>query len=62
MLFFAIKLWVQIAHKFMIIFCHKLVPKICINLWQKIQKFFDSKENHKNTAFFCHKFMGTNCP
>ena len=40
MLFFAIKLWVQIAHKFMIIFCHKLVPKICINLWQKIQKFF----------------------
>ena len=38
--FFAIKLWVQIAHKFMIIFCHKLVPKICINLWQKIQKFF----------------------
>ena len=23
--FFAIKLWVQIAHKFMIIFCHKLM-------------------------------------
>ena len=23
--FFAINLWVQIAHKFMIIFCHKLM-------------------------------------
>ena len=33
--FFAINLWTQIAHKFMIIFGHKLMPKICINLWQK---------------------------
>ena len=29
---------------------------------KKYKNFFDSKENHKNTAFFCHKFMGTNCP
>ena len=33
--FFAINLWTQIAHKFMIILGHKLMPKICINLWQK---------------------------
>ena len=33
--FFAINLWTQIAHKFMIILGHNLLPKICMNLWQK---------------------------
>ena len=68
--FFAINLWVLIANEFMITFCHKLMPKNCINLCKKTDHFFMiPKKIIKNVNFFAinlwvliaNKFMITFC-
>ena len=64
--FFAINLWVQIAHKFIEVFFHKLMPKNIHKFMAKNIKFFMiPKKIIKKQRFFAinlwvqiaHKFM-----